>query len=49
LLQEKIINPPQPTLDVHGTVGFRITLPQPDANASRFEVTFTAPKAGSGK
>jgi hypothetical protein len=49
LLQEKIINPPQQTLDVRGTVGFRITLPQPDANASRFEVTFTAPKAGSGK
>jgi hypothetical protein len=49
LLQEKIIDPPQTTLDEHATVGFRITLPQPDANASRFEVTFTAPKARSGK
>jgi predicted Zn finger-like uncharacterized protein len=44
LLQEKIISPPQTTLDAHGTVGFRITLDQPDANASRFEVTFTAAK-----
>jgi hypothetical protein len=44
LLQEKIISPPQTTLDAHATVGFRITLDQPDANASRFEVTFTAAK-----
>ncbi len=44
LLQEKIISPPQTTLDAHATVGFRITLDQPDANATRFEVTFTAPK-----
>lgn len=44
LLQEKIISPPQTALDAHGTVGFRITLDQPDANASRFEVTFTAAK-----
>lgn len=44
LLQEKIISPPQTMLDAHGTVGFRITLDQPDANATRFEVTFTAAK-----
>ena len=44
LLQEKIISPPQTSLDAHGTVGFRITLDQPDANATRFEVTFTAAK-----
>ena len=44
LLQEKIISPPQATLEAQGTVGFRITLDQPDANASRFEVTFTAAK-----
>jgi predicted Zn finger-like uncharacterized protein len=44
LLQEKIISPPQTMLDAHGTIGFRITLDQPDANASRFEVTFTAAK-----
>ena len=43
LLQEKRISPPQTTLDAHGTVGFRITLEQPDANATRFEVTFTTP------
>jgi hypothetical protein len=49
LLQEKIINPPQTTLDVRGTVGFRITLAQPDPNASRFEVTFTAPKPTAAK
>jgi hypothetical protein len=49
LLQEKIISPPQTTLDAHGTVGFRITLDQPDANASRFEVTFTAAKPPAGK
>ncbi len=44
LLQEKIISPPQTALDARGTVGFRITLDQPDANATRFEVTFTAAK-----
>jgi hypothetical protein len=46
LLQEKIITPPQPALDANGTVGFRVTLDQPDVNATRFEVTFTAPKPG---
>lgn len=45
LLQEKIISPPQPSLDARTTVGFKVTLEQPDANATRFEVTFTAPKA----
>ncbi|MDR3441161.1 DUF3426 domain-containing protein [Telmatospirillum sp.] len=44
LLQEKIISPPQANLDARGTVGFRITLDQPDASASRFEVTFAAAK-----
>jgi predicted Zn finger-like uncharacterized protein len=44
LLQEKIISPPQTMLEARGTVGFRITLDQPDADASRFEVTFTRPK-----
>ena len=46
LLQEKIISPPQATLDGKGTVGFKVTLEQPDANATRFEVTFIAPKSG---
>lgn len=49
LLQEKIISPPQTALEAKGTVGFRITLDQPDANASRFEVTFTAPKPPEAK
>jgi len=44
LLQEKIVSPPQQNLDAKGTVGFKVTLEQPDANATRFEVTFTAPK-----
>jgi hypothetical protein len=44
LLQEKIISPPQQSLDAKSTVGFKVTLEQPDANATRFEVTFTAPK-----
>jgi predicted Zn finger-like uncharacterized protein len=48
LLQQKIITPPQPSLEGHATVGFRITLDQPDANATRFEVTFTTPNS-SGK
>jgi hypothetical protein len=29
-------------LDAHGSVGFRITLEQPDPSASRFEVTFAS-------
>lgn len=44
LLQKKIISPPQTSLDARATVGFRITLEQPDASASRFEVTFTNAK-----
>jgi hypothetical protein len=44
LLQEKIISPPQTMLDGHATVGFRVTLDQPDASATRFEVTFAAAK-----
>ena len=46
LLQEKIFSPPQTSLDARGTVGFRVTLEQPDVLASRFEVTFTAPTPG---
>jgi hypothetical protein len=46
LLQEKIISPPQANLDGKATVGFKVTLEQPDVNATRFEVTFIAPKAG---
>jgi hypothetical protein len=42
LLQKKIISPPQTALDAHGSVGFRITLEQPDPSASRFEVTFAS-------
>ena len=44
LLQEKIVAPPQPTLDAKATVGFKVTLEQPHPDATRFEVTFTAPK-----
>ena len=44
LLQEKIIAPPQASLDARATVGFKVTLEQPDPNATRFEVTFTALK-----
>jgi predicted Zn finger-like uncharacterized protein len=45
LLQEKIISPPQASLDGKATVGFKVTLEQPSADATRFEVTFIAPKA----
>lgn len=46
-VQEKVIDPPQSTLDGKGTVGFKITLEQPDPHASRFEVTFAGKKAAS--
>ena len=46
LLQEKIVSPPQGSIDARATVGFKVTLTQPDVNASRFEVTFIAPKSG---
>lgn len=42
LLQKKIISPPQQALDARGSVGFRITLEQPDPSANRFEVTFAS-------
>jgi len=45
LLQEKIISPPQASLDGKATVGFKVTLEQPSADATRFEVTFIAAKA----
>ena len=44
-----MVDPPQPKIEPKGTVSFRINLEQPDAHASRFEVTFTAPKKGGGK
>jgi|SRR5579859_496844 len=47
LLQEKIISPPQASLDGKATVGFKVTLEQPSADATRFEVTFIAPKAAN--
>lgn len=43
-VQEKVIDPPQTTLDGGGTVGFKITLEQPDPHATRFEVTFAGKK-----
>jgi hypothetical protein len=43
-LQEKIISPPQTALEPHGTVGFRITLDQPNPNASNFDVSFVPAK-----
>ena len=49
LLQEKIISPPQASLDGKATVGFKVTLEQPSADATRFEVTFIAAKAAAGK
>jgi hypothetical protein len=45
LLQEKVISPPQETIDGKATVGFKVTLDQPSADATRFEVTFIATKA----
>lgn len=45
MLQEKVVSPPQTTLDGHATVGFKVTLEQPHPEATRFEVTFIAPKA----
>ncbi len=43
IVQEKVVPPPARSLDGGGTVGFRITLEQPNPDASRFEVTFTPP------
>jgi predicted Zn finger-like uncharacterized protein len=47
VVQEKVVNPPATSLDAGGTVGFRVTLDQPNPAASRFEVTFTAAKGDS--
>jgi predicted Zn finger-like uncharacterized protein len=41
-LQEKVVRPPAASLDAGGTVGFRIALDQPNPEAVRFELTFTA-------
>jgi predicted Zn finger-like uncharacterized protein len=48
VVQHKVIDPPQAKLDSNGSVGFRITLEQPDPTATRFEVTFAGPKKGGG-
>ena len=45
LVQERVFAPPQSTLDPHATVGFKLTVDQPDPNAKSFEVTFIAAKA----
>lgn len=47
LVQQKFITPPQPSLDPRGSVGFRITLDQPNPSATRFDVTFTSAKPNS--
>jgi predicted Zn finger-like uncharacterized protein len=44
MLQEKVVSPPQASLDGKGTVGFKVTLEQPHPEATRFEVTFIAAK-----
>jgi len=44
LLQEKIFAPPQGSLESNATVGFKLTVDQPDPNAKSFEVTFIASK-----
>jgi hypothetical protein len=49
MLQEKVVSPPQATLDGKSTVGFKVTLEQPHPEATRFEVTFIAAKAAPGK
>jgi predicted Zn finger-like uncharacterized protein len=41
ILQEKIVKPPAQSLDAGGTVGFRISLEQPNPEAVRFELTFS--------
>jgi hypothetical protein len=43
MVQDKVIDPPQPKIDGKGTTSFRITLDLPDPHATRFEVTFGAP------
>jgi len=48
-LQSKVIDPPQDKLDAEGTVSFKVTLDQIDPHATRFEVTFAAPKKGEAK
>ena len=40
---------PETALEPRGTVGFRITLDQPDPHASRFEVTFAPNKPAEPK
>ena len=55
IVQEKAVQPPQPSLDVKASIGFVLTLDAPDPHATRFEVTFiaappdeVAPPAASG-
>ena len=47
VVQEKTVDPPQPKLDGKGTVGFKVTLEQPDPHATRFEVNFGSPQKGA--
>ena len=49
LVQEKVIDAPQPKIDGKGTASFRVALDLPDPHASRFEVTFSAPEKADMK
>lgn len=42
IVQEKIVQPPQSSLDGRANIGFVLTLDAPDPHATRFEVTFIA-------
>lgn len=42
IVQEKVVRPPQSSLDVKASIGFVLTLDAPDPHATRFEVTFIA-------
>ena len=42
IVQEKIVQPPQSSLDGKANIGFVLTLDAPDPHATRFEVTFIA-------
>lgn len=44
VVQEKTVSPPQTSLKPKETVGFSLTVDQPDASATRFEITFAVAK-----